>query len=1481
MAAAIFSVARAQADNLTWTGAVNNSWNTTSANWSGDDTVYADGDTVLFSGTSGEITGIVSRSPASTTVTSNNKVTFATGIMGATKPIGGPSILTGALVKNGTGELELGDPLLGQQFGTDSNKYSNKFSSVTVNAGTLRIRSRAALGTGTVTLAGGSKFIQASEEGRYNTNNEQIDNNFVLSGGLVEFPLAFGDANKGSWFRNGTVSGPGGIKVTGSSRTLSLSGNNTYQGGTTIDTTGDAGLLIASYTALGTGPFTANQSQRTGTGGGGLIVGTDLPGNTTYPNGVTNDFVINAGKFLNVYCTNATTSLRLSGDISGGGTLNKWNNASTLILSGNNTYSGGTVIAAGKIICESENSLGGGLLTIASGARLQLDFVGSSDVTSLSLGGSPMANGTWGSSSSPADHKNDTYFSGFGIVTVGPPKSPTTTAITQTAGTNPTDIGLSVTFTATVSGGSPSGTVAFYDGLTQLGTGTLNGSFQTSVSTTALPEGARKVVAQYQGDATYASSTSVPLAIQVVDSRAATTTTVTLTSGTNPSASGAAVTYTAAVAGSSPTGTVQFYDRENLIDASALNGSSQASITTNALPNGVRRITAKYSGDLANKPGSGSYTQHVNPPAGNGKLKVFILAGQSNMQGHGRTEYGRNPENLTGPLIVGGIGSLRGATTRDPLKYGYFLDPNTLVNGVPGFIKRNDVYISYWDTVGSSTAVKRAGYLDAMFGVSFSTTDGRIGPEYAFGHVVGSGLGDKVLLIKTAWGGKSLKVDFRPPSSGGTVGPFYLDMVDKVHRVLNNLLTYYPDYDGGGYELSGFGWHQGWNDRVDASAVAEYEFNLTNLIKDIRAEFNVPALPFVIANTGMASAPWGPGSLIEAQGNVSNPAGKIITVDTRPFDYGVFQSPIDQGYHWNGNGESYFQIGEAMGGAMLELLSVTPQSAFQQWAANPAQGLTAGVNDGPLMDPDFDGIPNLLEFVLSTGPKTPSTAAVPTLKQDAGQWVFEYDRNDRLAVPGHHAGRAIRQRSSRMDGRHDPRHQFRCRHCHPGHPGRPCPRRHSHPRRESVRAAQGHAMKAVTGTGCPMRSPRDNSIRCVRRSGWQFQGSPRQSCNAQDASTRIVAGNVALELLDGVALGIHHPADQVADRDQSDETAVIDDGQVADAVAGHELHAFFNAVPAAHGDRRTGNDVADLGVAGSAPLKDHLAAVVALGEDSDNLVTIDGHEGADIPLSHASNGFVNRVVQLGGPDFADLVVEDIVNSSVNFHGLLLLKFCDAEWLKSKRQELRRQNFKSLISCLRIALRGLIRGVKGYLDLMRDVMANGERRSDRTGTGTISVFGRQARYDLREGFPCVTTKKLHLRSIIHELLWFLRGETNTRYLKENGVTIWDEWEDAEGELGPVYGKQWRAWPTPEGRTIDQIHLLIDGLLGNPHSRRHIVSAWNVGQIHQMALPPCHLLFQFYVHERARWRAARTFLPALPAQRGSVSRECRSTSRPTPC
>ena len=156
----------------------------------------------------------------------------------------------------------------------------------------------------------------------------------------------------------------------------------------------------------------------------------------------------------------------------------------------------------------------------------------------------------------------------------------------------------------------------------------------------------------------------------------------------------------------------------------------------------------------------------------------------------------------------------------------------------------------------------------------------------------------------------------------------------------------------------------------------------------------------------------------------------------------------------------------------------------------------------------------------------------------------------------------------------------------------------------------------------------------------------------------------------------------------------------------------------------------------------------------------------------------------------------------------------------------------------------------YLDLMRHVMDSGSEKSDRTGTGTLSVFGYQMRFDLGQGFPLVTTKKLHLHSIIHELLWFLQGDTNIRYLSQNKVRIWDEWADADGELGPVYGAQWRSWRTIDGRVVDQIGQLIEQIKSTPDSRRLIVSAWNVGEIEQMALPPCHAFFQFYVAQGRR-------------------------------
>ena len=154
-------------------------------------------------------------------------------------------------------------------------------------------------------------------------------------------------------------------------------------------------------------------------------------------------------------------------------------------------------------------------------------------------------------------------------------------------------------------------------------------------------------------------------------------------------------------------------------------------------------------------------------------------------------------------------------------------------------------------------------------------------------------------------------------------------------------------------------------------------------------------------------------------------------------------------------------------------------------------------------------------------------------------------------------------------------------------------------------------------------------------------------------------------------------------------------------------------------------------------------------------------------------------------------------------------------------------------------------MRQYLDFLRHIRQHGARKDDRTGTGTLSVFGYQMRFDLAAGFPLVTTKKLHLRSIIHELLWFITGDTNVKYLRDNGVSIWDEWADQDGNLGPVYGKQWRSWPTADGRSIDQLARVVEQIKGNPNSRRILVSAWNVGELDQMALLPCHALFQFYV------------------------------------
>jgi hypothetical protein len=360
---------------------------------------------------------------------------------------------------------------------------------------------------------------------------------------------------------------------------------------------------------------------------------------------------------------------------------------------------------------------------------------------------------------------------------------------------------------------------------------------------------------------------------------------------------------------------------------------------------------------------------------GNGKLKIFILAGQSNMEGYGKVDRGGDPDRTkivcplktdgtrNGPAnILGGMGSLRAMVNNETAKYSYLVDASKTITyavkeDIPGCVKgdtkiysswvtRSDVRVSYWDEKSpGETVERRNGQLSVGFGVGndMSAGEGYIGPEFGFGHAMGNALTDKVLLIKTSWGGKSLAVDFRPPSSVGLgvgsptivatpdqTGFYYTEMVNKVRLVLSDVKKYYPDYDGKGYEVVGFGWHQGWNDRVTTSYVGQYEVNMANLIRDLRKDLNLPNLLVVIGNTGMAGAGSDSNSLnlINAQANVADPAkypkfaGTVSTVDTRPFHYPLTSPELGFIYHWNYNGESYFRVGDSMGAAMLKLMKL-------------------------------------------------------------------------------------------------------------------------------------------------------------------------------------------------------------------------------------------------------------------------------------------------------------------------------------------------------------------------------------------------------------------------------------------------------------------------------------------------------------------------------------------------------------------------------
>jgi autotransporter-associated beta strand protein len=1124
---------------LVWNVAGDGVWDLSTANWKGQSSgvtspFYSGKNVVFDNAVGGTVTLVNGLLPASTAVSAPSGTYTFSGSLGG----------TGALIKSNGGTLYLADAntYTGGTIinaGVVSCALSNKSPlggagsvNVTVQSGAVLAFNRNQI-TGSLTLNGG----------KIATGNGWGDDAWIGPIALSSTSTVDVGSTDGTFAMNGVISGPGSlIKQGGSVRPMPFNAENTFTGALRVEA---GGILAASFNRVIGGTATSNLGAPTTVFNGTISLGAaNSTGTLVYSgSGETTDRVIKlagttGGGVISQGGTGSFSTatrgqnglLKLTSDISTPGisgqdnrkTLTLYNqgaaydtsagrgelsgsigdsvlgNANQLatsvtksglgswMLSGINSYTGSTKIQAGSLVISRSSALGGGPLDISTDAKLQLDYIGSRQVSALTFNsGAAQLNGTYGSTASSAINKDDVHFSGLGTVTVGTVAGATTTAIVRNFGNDPSNVRDTLTFTATVTGASSTGNVVFYDGTTVIGTSALNASFQATFTTSGLSAGTHVISALYVGSGGNASS-SASLNQTVVETRTIATTTLAVTSGNNPSAYGAAVTLNISITGNAPTGSASFYEGTTLLGTTNLDGSGVASITVYNLTVGWHPITCRYLGDATHLPSASASAlfQTVNPPAGNGKLKVFILAGQSNMQGKGKVENGRDPNNYSNIEFPGGYGSLRNMLNREPNKYGYLADPlHPITGGSPGWMTRSDVGVVYFS---ESNGLNRKGDLEPNFGDAGG--QGRIGPEYGFGLIAGSQLEDKVLIIKYAFGGKSLAVDYRPPSSGGMVGPYYTGMISRVNEVLANISSFYPAYKGGGYEVAGFAWHQGYNDRINAGYAAEYESNMVNLIKDVRNAVGVPKLPVSIGNTGMDVYPTDAGALtvIAAQAAVANPtkhpelfAGTVATVETRPFNYGVQLGASPEGYHWYWNAESYFNIGENMGKAMMSMIDSastssakdilsfgipsqtsstisgtnitvnmpagtntvslapsfglslyatsapssgtprdfrTPQtytvtaqdlttqvytvtvviagSPYSTWATDPAQGLTAGLNDGALADPDGDGVSNLLEFTFGGSPLISSRAILPTFTNLSGTGVFKYNRSN-------------------------------------------------------------------------------------------------------------------------------------------------------------------------------------------------------------------------------------------------------------------------------------------------------------------------------------------------------------------------------------------------------------------------------------------------------------------------------------------------------
>ena len=857
---------------------------------------------------------------------SANAVVVSTNLtLSANTTLGGSG--TGAVTLSGiiSGGGNLTKTTSGNLTLSGVNTYT---AGTTVGSGTLTLASKNGLGNGTLTLTAGTTFQQSSFEG--NELAGALPNAFVLSGtGNVIMNMPF--SQKDVWLSQ-PVSGTGGFTVQGGGRSLTLTGNNTFSGGVKL-TNADNRIQISHLNALGTGTF---RSERTTSSSGQLIPFADLSGGA----GVSNAVDIASGAYLNVYA-NSSNHLLLSGPITsavGTGHLNKSGSA-TLTLSGVNTYIGTTTVAAGILACNSATALGQGPVAINSGAKLTLIYSGTRQVTSLSLGGVAQANGSYGSTASPATNKNDTYFTGTGTVTVGPVATTTSVA----SNLNPATVGVAVTLTATVAGSTPTGNVSFYAGATLLGTNALNGSFQASVTTSSLAVGIYNITATYAGNSNNAISTSTALS-QVILALAAPTNLVA-TAGSNS----VGLSWTAS------SGATGYNVKRSLIDGGSYTTFGTTSGTNYTNTSASNGTTYYYVITATNGASESSNSSQASA------TPVALPSTTTLTSSHGSSVAYDSAITFTATVAVTGGPASGTVTFKDGVTV---LGTGTLASGMATF--------------ATSTLALGAHSITASYGgdATFATS-----VSSSFDYAVTA---KPLTLAGVTAGNKIYDATTTATLIGGTLSGVVSGEIVTITAGSGT----FTSANAGLRAVTATGYSLGGADAGNYSLPAQ------PLVP--AATINTRSLTVTASNQSKTygqTVTFGSGSTQFISSGLQNieTIGSLTLACTggeataAAATYPITPSAATGGTFAAGNYTIQYVDGS---------FTVNSAPGYETWASNGAQGLTPGVNDAPSDDPDHDGFSNLMEFALGGVPMISSQTIQPTLTKPTGDWMFEYHRSD-------------------------------------------------------------------------------------------------------------------------------------------------------------------------------------------------------------------------------------------------------------------------------------------------------------------------------------------------------------------------------------------------------------------------------------------------------------------------------------------------------